>query len=1574
MASIDPAGDLDLYTFSANAGDSILVAVTPASGNLYPDVSLYGPDGNELASAWCDYARRPIEISRVLPEDGHYTILVRDHYGFGRTGSYGIVGEILNDPGNTVRPAPGETVLASIDPAGDLDLYTFSANAGDSILVAVTPASGNLYPDVSLYGPDGNELASAWCDYARRPIEISRVLPEDGHYTILVREAGGSGGKGNYELSLNKQVLEQLTLGDPCTAVISAGIWHRYYVEVEADKKLLVTLEPNSPTAVLELYSRYGQLPDKAQSDWTSKVKTTLGNYEILISPTNSGTYYVGLYGATVEGSIEYTITAALADRHISDVYPRMATNSTSVSVHVLGLGFATGMQVELESRAKIVPAGAVVLSSPQMMIAQFDLETAPLGEYDITIIWPDGTELNIENAIDVRPLPVGTLYSSELDMTAGEVIEVPIVVLDGSDNLFVTIQGTSANNWFSLAIKHSEQQIASDSRLHDFILHVTEPAAGAYTIELTARQTGKGILTVWDKLPELPMGQWIIGRIYGNNGSTWYQVEIPPGQETFYLEAEAMGWWSHFDIYYGQYGSPTRWVSQNGTETSIEIPEPEAGTYIVQFTDSAWLRIGDRMIEDLSRDVMIKANTTFTVEPPLNYLPTITSLSTDKGGNTGLVTVEIKGGWLDPNATVALVHQDYGEVFAHSVFGDLNGTSLAATFDLTGKDPGQYTLIVINPDGHQVYAPTEFTIEQGGEPELWVEIVGRDKIRVGRETTYVVRFGNSGQIDAPYPYLAVALPKSVSYDVDLPWSIPPSELAMPSDEDAVHVTLVDLPYLPPHSAYSLSITISLPRVENSEFYTLKATVTQDPTPYFKSLLLLSDGLLSNSSLSVQSLRTDFTHENDRTDNPPAGYIMIWKYKASGAFHIAKSIGDIDNDEKAEFIEMFNDGLKIQDVEKFNDKTQGYAGAFRTPMHDTDPHHGDDVRRRALELIDKYDDKDEYTSGLCENEISDDKFKTNCLGTVHYLNPELYQEHGLILQDKIYDWLKTDEDPKWDDLERGDAWVEPQASKMVGYMSETTCPSPEEWVEKTLGGVDSATPEDKYGHDGFDLSDTPPVERKRFISSEREMYYKVDFWNKEDATAPACDVLVIDRLDPNLDAESFRFEEIGFRKWNVKLEPCQYFNVNIDIRPDVDLVVNVEGTFDQQRRELTWTFRSLDPVTWQMPDDPMAGFLPPITDSGEEVGWVAFTVEAKDGLETGAKIRNQAFVEFDWAGDILDHPAPKEGPWVNTIDAGEPNSHVLALAGTTSATTFTVQWVGQDDPGGSGIAGYDIYVSTDGSPYELWLDDTNHTSAEFTTDPNAHTYAFYSVARDNVGHVENAPVEPDAVTTTAEPLRVGDISGDGEVTTYDAVLAAQCAEGSTVLSPAQRMAADVTGDGCVSDCDAMLIARYAVGLNDSFPAEQARRLPGQTPICGCLFYGDINRDSKITIQDVLMTINCTLCIGELSDVQRIAADVDGNGWITIEDVALMIMYVSDEMVCFPADEKVRAHDHVPVCGYGYGDFDGSCTLDFTDLALFAESWMRTECGICDAADFTGDGTVDWRDLSVLADNWLKVPE
>jgi len=303
----------------------------------------------------------------------------------------------------------------------------------------------------------------------------------------------------------------------------------------------------------------------------------------------------------------------------------------------------------------------------------------------------------------------------------------------------------------------------------------------------------------------------------------------------------------------------------------------------------------------------------------------------------------------------------------------------------------------------------------------------------------------------------------------------------------------------------------------------------------------------------------------------------------------------------------------------------------------------------------------------------------------------------------------------------------------------------------------SHTPEDKFGPAGHDAPDTEPGSEARFILPGQVMDYRIEFWNKEDALVPTQDAVIYDVLDPAVvDFSSFEFTRIGFLDWDVPLPGGQAIDVRIDTRPQMNIAVQVTAWFDPDTGRIEWWFHCVDPLTGDYPEDPMAGFLPPFNPvTQHELGWVEFRVTARDDLSSGTRIENQAFVQFDFLGPW--GPAPKEGPWVNTIDAGPPTSWVEPLPEVLNAPQFSVRWDGADDAGGSGIASYDIYVSTDGGAFVLWLGGTTDILAEFSGQVGG-SYAFYSVATDNVRHREPVPAAAHTATYVNIPPTIAGLT------------------------------------------------------------------------------------------------------------------------------------------------------------------------------------------------------------------------
>jgi len=270
-----------------------------------------------------------------------------------------------------------------------------------------------------------------------------------------------------------------------------------------------------------------------------------------------------------------------------------------------------------------------------------------------------------------------------------------------------------------------------------------------------------------------------------------------------------------------------------------------------------------------------------------------------------------------------------------------------------------------------------------------------------------------------------------------------------------------------------------------------------------------------------------------------------------------------------------------------------------------------------------------------------------------------------------------------------------------------------------------------------------------------EFSYRVDFENDPTATAPAQRVDVTDQLDPNLDWSTFALTEVGFGD-NVIIIPTgsQYYQTTVPVTYNGKTFdVEIELGLNADTGQVYAHFLSIDPNT-ELPPDVLTGFLPPENGTGRGEGYFSYTIQPKAGLSTGTQIRNVALITFDRgntiATDQVDENDPSKGTDpakmdLNTIDAGPPTSTVAALPSTTTTPSFTVSWSGTDDTGGSGIATYDIFVSDNGGPFTPFLLDTTQTSATFNG-VNGHTYAFYSVATDNVGNVQPTPTVAQATT------------------------------------------------------------------------------------------------------------------------------------------------------------------------------------------------------------------------------------
>lgn len=254
--------------------------------------------------------------------------------------------------------------------------------------------------------------------------------------------------------------------------------------------------------------------------------------------------------------------------------------------------------------------------------------------------------------------------------------------------------------------------------------------------------------------------------------------------------------------------------------------------------------------------------------------------------------------------------------------------------------------------------------------------------------------------------------------------------------------------------------------------------------------------------------------------------------------------------------------------------------------------------------------------------------------------------------------------------------------------------------------------------------------------------YAIYFENLETASAAAQQVFIFDTLDfSSFDLSSFEFDGVGFGDIYRPNDAVDKSNLNmtIDLRPSKDLVLLVQGNLNTNNGIATWQLISLDPSTMQLTEDPILGFLDPNDETGRGQGFVLYHVDPLPNLETGHQINNDATIIFDYNTPIATNT------WGNTIDLVAPESAVITLENVQFNADFEVQWSGSD-PAISSVMSYDIYVSENGGEFTPWLTNYSLNSAIYHG-ANLSNYSFYSIAYDQAGNQEEAPLIGDASTT-----------------------------------------------------------------------------------------------------------------------------------------------------------------------------------------------------------------------------------
>jgi hypothetical protein len=183
----------DSYTFTADAGEAVIVTAVATSGTLSAFAQLFDPSGIPIAGNSGNNSTGSI----VLRSTGIYTITVSDFIPLDGTGNYE-----LNLQFTTGRCAQstacGQIRSGRLTGISQHNAYAFSASAGETVVVTAVRTSGTLSAFAQLFDPSGTAIAGNSGNNSTGSI----VLRSTGIYTITVSDFIPLDSMGDFDVSL----------------------------------------------------------------------------------------------------------------------------------------------------------------------------------------------------------------------------------------------------------------------------------------------------------------------------------------------------------------------------------------------------------------------------------------------------------------------------------------------------------------------------------------------------------------------------------------------------------------------------------------------------------------------------------------------------------------------------------------------------------------------------------------------------------------------------------------------------------------------------------------------------------------------------------------------------------------------------------------------------------------------------------------------------------------------------------------------------------------------------------------------------------------------------------------------------------------------------------------------------------------------------------------------------------------------------------------------------------------------------------------------------------------------------
>src|ERR1039458_119308 len=339
-------GDQQMWSFTANAGDSINLRVGTTGFN--PVLKLYGPNGALLATDASGSGYYDAAIAYVATNSGTFTVVVSSDLLNG-TGTYAlhlaqIPEPFIVPPGDQGGPLTNGADATGTNTIGDLDMWSFTANAGDSINLRV--GTTGFDPLLKLYGPNGTLLASYASGSGYYDAAIAYVATNSGTFTVVV-SSDLLNGTGTYALHL-AQMPEPFIVpnGDQGGGMIGSAHYYGIITLGDQDMWSFTACQGDSIKLQLNTTNFDGWL--KLYGPNGAFLKTSGGSTvsSIAYAATNCGTFTVLVSSWYLNGTGTYGLTA----NGLSDGFKNCSPVISGTNVNLSSVGGPPGTSLDRKS------------------------------------------------------------------------------------------------------------------------------------------------------------------------------------------------------------------------------------------------------------------------------------------------------------------------------------------------------------------------------------------------------------------------------------------------------------------------------------------------------------------------------------------------------------------------------------------------------------------------------------------------------------------------------------------------------------------------------------------------------------------------------------------------------------------------------------------------------------------------------------------------------------------------------------------------------------------------------------------------------------------------------------------------------------------------------------------------------------------------------------------------------------------------------------------------------------------------------------------------------------------------